>query len=606
MGYPDKRAPRAHARRKLLLVVACSAGFAFLLLAWLRFGPGPNVPKHPVKYVRGPDGRMVAQDESLEDSGGLEMHAGKIQASNSLTSTCTTSRSGNARFACRNVAVFLLSDELLLNRVGQQLLEHLKSLGCIDQLDYYPPGFFPAEGEQSPDVVLTLDLAQLSESGFPGRRRLDAEVVVTAGRRMAKCRSSYMDHLTPPVVDFGWRTTLSHKSTTVGVATSTAKYKLAAEDMAKQIAKAVEKLFDDFAKEDGMLPDLPSAFWPPYRPAPAWSWMQDLNVQRVSAYHGLMSHNDTVWRIAFDGDLSAWFASIEAAMSQQDWRTDSMQTDLKNVQHLRMSHGAKVMVLFPAPANEAFSPRAASRQLTMAHEYYLFFNDRMTREEVESAMDEALANNAPLDVLLLFESTWSKTQCRRILERMETEATKSSRGQLAIANIYHRLKEDDKSREALQRADILAKSADQSDALFPQIKSLAKKLEMEAQLKQDPSVEQLKEIGFVELQPDREYEPVQLGIDEPVLFFGFTADGSLKTVAVQVTDATPSDHSRLVQIAYVIRQAGSRSWGRGGTTCGAEFNDRFRATFSYQETDQPDRFLLRTTLAPKSADATGD
>jgi hypothetical protein len=131
-----------------------------------------------------------------------------------------------------------------------------KGLGYVDQIDYYPVGYRPEPGGLAPDVVIGLDLESIQESGLPTSGKLDASILVTAGQRLAKCRSGYCDGLSQPLVDFEFNGRLHHVSTTTGVSSSAARYKLAAEDIAKQIANALLKLFDDYREKDGPLPDL--------------------------------------------------------------------------------------------------------------------------------------------------------------------------------------------------------------------------------------------------------------------------------------------------------------------------------------------------------------
>ena len=139
-------------------------------------------------------------------------------------------------------------------------------------MDYYPVGFKPEQGGRAADITVTIDLDKLSESGWPASHAVEATFTVTAGNGLPGCRNSYMDDLTPPVVQFDWNGRLQHTSTTTGVASSAAKYKLVAENVARQIAAALTKEFNERRKKDGVMPELPQAFYPPYHKPPACRW----------------------------------------------------------------------------------------------------------------------------------------------------------------------------------------------------------------------------------------------------------------------------------------------------------------------------------------------
>ncbi len=130
------------------------------------------------------------------------------------------------------------------------------------------PGWIrPRTGDASPDVSVTIDMDHLAESGWPASHTVEATFTVIAGNGAPGCRNSYVNHLTPPLVQFDWNGTLRHTSTMTGVNSSAAKYKLVAEGVAKQIAGGADKRVQrttrqggsDTGTAAGILPALPTA-----------------------------------------------------------------------------------------------------------------------------------------------------------------------------------------------------------------------------------------------------------------------------------------------------------------------------------------------------------
>ena len=142
-------------------------------------------------------------DDSSSSGFTLEFHVGGINASNSRTTTSSESGPSQARFACRRLAIFNESDHLLMQRVAANLLTQLDDLEGFQQVQYYPYGVRPEPGELAPDVTVSLQLDEISSSGFAPARKLNAQVRLTAASTLLGCPSHhYSDGLNPPAVEF--------------------------------------------------------------------------------------------------------------------------------------------------------------------------------------------------------------------------------------------------------------------------------------------------------------------------------------------------------------------------------------------------------------------
>ncbi len=539
-----------------------------LILAVLWFGGSPNVPRKPVRLVRGQDGQLQPEGPSDEGAGiWLEVQAGKLAANNTLSSASVETLYNEARFACRRVAILNRSDHPLLARAGAELLERMKPLGYIERLDYYPHGFQPEPGELAPDVFVTIELDKIAESGLLASRKVDTTILVSAGTSMYRSRCSYSDHLSPPMLESDWQATLHHRSTTTGIASSAAKHKQAAENIAEQIAKALTERFDKCREKYGSLPELPEVFYPPYRELPPMPLLQQYEVEQVCSHHGLMFHNETFWRLTTAKDRAEVLTDIQQIMETAGWTTSGISTEENSLPHLRMKRDGAVLEVFPRERRHGgvVVRRSTESSDPEAEVFYVRYLDprpvAASSEECERGGDEVVDGEA----LMLFMSYLQGDQRDRVLEKLKTSTAGTTRQWLAIAKLHQRLKQDDEARNALLRANALLRTAYDQGDLSNQIRNLAKTLGIEEQIKQPIDAVLLQELGFAELKPGVQIADVEFGLNEPAHFFCHTSDGKLKTLSVQVVKNVTKEGKTAYQLAHVVAHGGSRSWGKGGS-----------------------------------------
>ncbi len=457
---------------------------------------------------------------------------------------------------------------------------------CFQRIDYYPVGFQAKHGEPAPDIVVTLDLEKMEESGLPWARTVKAQLTVTAGNDAPGCSNSYSDHLAPPIVCLQWSGTLEHSSTTTGVSSSAAKYKLVAENIAKQIADSLIKEFQQRLEKEGTLPELPEAFYPPYRPAPDLPLAGFGKTEIVSSWHGLLNHNETLWRLDLDGSAIDFFNEMPQRLAAAGWKKSS-----SDKQYLRFTHSAATLVayvpsqqkpLLDAPANKPF--------------LYVQYVDRMTQDEVRAAIDQALATGVSADVLIHFERQWSQEQSQRILEMFKTQPARTPSASLTVAKLYHRLKQEDNAREELVRTRALLRTVAEYGDLQDNLKKLAKELGDEKLAEQPIDTKVFLELGFAELKPGESIAVQEIGLEEPVHFFVENSEGELETISVRAVKA-PSTDTDPSQLAFVQSGEHGRSWGTSGLSHSLRFRDRYCATFSLTPLADSGRFRLEVRLS---------
>ncbi len=583
-------APVQYGRRRWRVGLLAGTVVVAAALGVLWFGISPSVPRGPVRLVRNEAGELVLEDPSGSSRPApFEVQAAKIDAHDSLCSTSMSSRSDHSAFACRRVVILNQSDHLLAARVGQQLLEELKPLDSIRHVEYYPLGFAPEPGGLAPDVTVTFDLDKLTESTRPGSQKVEATFIITAGNMPPGLRNTYFGPMTPPLVQFDWNGKLEHTSTTRGVTSSAAEYKLAAADIAKEIGKALAKEFTSREEKERTLPELPQEFYPAYRKAPELPLAEFGKPAVVMSWHGLMNHNETLWRVAIDRPAADVVHDLRGRLESDGWKADSGSKE-SDPPHAYLKKEGATLVIYAPPPKGVFSDSPPKEPVV-----YVQYVDVMTVKELRAAIDECLAKDVPSDVLICFERHCSSEQRDRLLKVLQTRPARTPEVSLTLAGLYHRLKQDDQAREELARTCALLRTVAQYADLESKARNLAKELGDETLVKRaiEPGV--LEELGFVELKAGASKDCREIGLDEPVYFFARAADGSLKTSCLRaIKSGTASDKS--YQLAFVDSGEGSRSWGSGGSSHGFTVDDRSRAMFALERLGKTERFRLSTEL----------
>jgi hypothetical protein len=578
-------------RRRWRVVLGRAFFFFFLIFLLLWFGFPPRVPKKPVHLVRDDNGQMVPADPNDQPSGGaLEMQAGAIAANNGLSSTSSTTSHGGAGLACGRVLILNRSNQLLMARVGQLLLEELKPVDLIRQVDYYPADFLPEPGQLAPDVVITLDLEALKETGLPIRNSVEARIRVTAGNGPPNCSYGYNDNLTPPGIRFDWNGVLDHKSTTTGIASSAAAYKLVAENIAKQIADSLTKEFKSHREKYGTMPELPQPFYPPFRDAPPLPLDEFGKPQILTSWHGLMNHNETFWNLTTDQPAKEVLDKIEQRMKETGWK-NSLSHEMGERSYLHLTKNAASLLIYVPSKPLMIAPGSsqdASPKTTVLSIQYI---DRMTETELRAAIGESLAQHASLDALLCFESLLTDVQCQGVLKMIEPRPVRTPQAALMLCNLYRRLKQDDKARRELIHAVVLLRTIPQSSDLETKARDRAKELGDEKLVEKPLEPEMLKEFGFIELKPGVQAPPQEIGFEEPVHCFANKSNGFLATISLRAVKTTSKNEENSFQLAHVESIEHGRSWGSGGTSHTFFVDDNRRVSFNLTPL-APGRFRL--------------
>ena len=149
---------------------------------------------------------------------------------------------------------------------------------------------------------------------------LEADIIVSMHNGPPDYHVFYGDPLNPPVISLDWHGELRHVSTTKGFGSSAAKYKLAAEDIAKQVFQALSKGLKERREKEGVMPEAPAVFYPSYRPPPALPLAEFGKLETVASWHGLMNHNETLWRLEPTGRPADALGEMRHRLESTGWK----------------------------------------------------------------------------------------------------------------------------------------------------------------------------------------------------------------------------------------------------------------------------------------------
>lgn len=592
-------------RRRIAVAVAVVPLLLILVLAFLWFGVPPNVADEPQRLVRDASGKLVPAGDGKESSPSLfEGHGAALEANNSASTATSSSTSGNAAFACRRVLILNLSDHLLLKRIGAELPQHLQEVPCVEQVEYFPAGKTPEPGRRAPDVVITLDVHRLDESGMVGRK-LDAEILVTAANSFAHGSYYSRGGSSPPVVDFSLNSTVHHRSTMTGVESSAAKYKLAAENIAGQIAETLKKHFTEFEQKYGTLPDLPEAAYPAYREPPKFPALESHGARQLVSWHGLMLPNETVWTLASREEARTVAEDLKQQFEAEGWKTEHFSGENEPQLHLRLTRrddeGRFVLHVVPQKRPLMASEMAADAETLL----YVRFAEQMTDKDVRELTETILESTPSERVLLLFDGLWQSDQFQRIVERLKERPTGSPELLTLLAKYQQSLGEEDAARESVRKAAVLLRTIPEPEGLRSRLKSVAKALGDE-ELIETADPELLRELGFIEIGPGIETPERIVALDDPVHFFSAGDEGKIATMTVVVRrEGGTAGGTPQYSLHYIITEQGSRSWSRSSffQRSGVTFDrGAVQAQITIEQLPEEERFRVTAKLPEEPAE----
>ncbi|QDU46064.1 hypothetical protein Mal52_45610 [Symmachiella dynata] len=488
----------------------------------------------------------------------FEVQYGKLNAHNNMSTSANTGFINPSYFADRHITIINHSDHTFMKRVGGLVLEQLKQQPSLERIDYYPLGESLPQEERAPDIFVTLDLENLEESGLLIEHFLQAEIHINASDSMTRSTCTYGEDLTPPKVEFDWHGTLKHDSTTTGIGSSAAKYHLAAENIAKQIADSLVKQFDELRKKHGPLPSIPDKFYPAFQSAEPLPFLGKWNAELLFTGHGLMNRNQSVWKFQSDVPPQEVLRTISNESAEDNWIAPTFQPW---EQSLRIKRNRSVLEIFPDRASRTaynlqgeFVGEAKQGPFT----YYVTYWDRMQHQEILAACAALLDEEAAVETVVVFSRHWfgDRELEQRLLEYLQARSTTSLEALTATAKLLHRQKRDEEALQAMLAADALSETTSDPDKYKNRLKQLAETMKIEDFPPKTIDVELLRELGIRELKAGSKFMDLEFGLGEFMAFFYRDPNGKTRLYSLR---AVPNGKN-VFQLTYRVAARDEGFW----------------------------------------------
>jgi hypothetical protein len=533
----------------------------------------PLLPRGPVSLVRDPaSGEMKRSSSHLLD---LDVHAGSL-GSNQNTSTATVVRGAGGRLACRHIQVVAESPGLLLDRVARHVQSGLAELPIVRKVDYFPAGTIPPVGSGAPDLVVALRAGEVRETRLPMYRHLRVALSVNSAPTRYAPNVDTDDELSPPILRFSSETSVEFRSTMWGVELLGARYGQESKSLGADIAKGLAQDLTKWRDEHGLLPEMPEAFRGVYREPVEFPFLEAYGAILAEAHSGLMTHNESVWRLADTGDIPGVLEGIEGELAPLGWVTEHRQIVSDAESHLRMAKETEMLLVH--------SHRAMSVPLGATTERFLVmrYEDRFDHDERMAALNSLVDGHASIEALLTFSESLREAGYTDALEsRLRHAGTAEAR--LALAEILLDRDEKDQALAILDEARVLVPPMAPRPPL-DEFKKLYERAGLE--LPEDllfnrslPDKALLKRVGYIDYDADK--WPVEriVAPGEFITLHGNHKDGGTGRMWIRMQPVSGTAGACSMETTEQHMGASSHSWGYASLGPG----DHLSQAATYQE-----------------------
>lgn len=539
-----------------------------VILIWKGFPP--DVPREPVILARDSDGALRQQGSPRA---GLALNAqlGTLKANNQTSCVSSSGHSNPAFFAARHLIIINQSDDVLMERVGAELIESLKSELAFDRLEYYPHGHLPETGKPAPDFYLMLELRSKTVSGLMNDQ-LQATVKALLGSTPVRSRFNSFDQLSPPLVRLHAEVEVEHESTYFGVESSGATYVLQGRDIAKQITARLKTSFEKAREGHQPVPELPVELAEPeWSPVPDFEFLRNLNAEVLTSTHRLMTHNETFWRLKSDGTTAELFADVKGELAGSGWRVDHEQTTHPRSSILRLVQKERDLIIFPADREQL--PASADGNWPETADYFVRYRDRMSLDAVRLVIDEVLTQQKPdIGLLLLFHNQASQEQRSKIVSLLEQHRPGIPDSWIVLARHYSRQNDIDGCRRALRRLMCFQHVLQDPAGLRSRIQDIAEENGIDDSEYSELTEDDWLATGFVQITPSSDGNPVEFGFDGPAAFFAIDDRGESHVFSITVNSGPDGE----LTATRMHSADGARSWSSGSIFHHGQEEDRHR------------------------------
>ncbi len=504
-------------------------------------------------------GRMLTS--GLPSAVGIDYHAGGIESRSNSTVSSSHSSSDHTSFSPRRIAILVMDPHPAMRIAAGKVRETLAELPYVDSVEVFDPGQVPAFGEPLYDAYLTLSIDVQHDTKPFVQRDFKAKVRFVAGSMPYKSHSSYLDHLTPPPLDYILNGTIEHESKSTQVGTP---YKLVGDEIGKQIAGSVVDQFDKWRAKFGFDGPWPSELMGAYPADLSIPWPTGVSMDRLVDGYGLMLDRRAMWTTLTD-DPKPLFEAFRQACLDAGWQIESQNLDADEAQdvaqgryHLRARKGYPLDV-------EVFEVREGwgERKPGEVSRVCVQYRKRFDQARVQQVVEKLLEEQDPSSMAVLGRLTRQMNGSQRDrYDAMLAASNPSDPGLLLrVARYMHRQDDLEQAGRYLQQAYLQAPLADDPGQVKEQVKRAAKELNLPDPADQPMTQASLEAMGYRPIE-GLVGQPMTLKVGQPLRVY-YTSDDRLSALDLWVM-LSPENNGQWDLHHHERYANGGSAWGRTG------------------------------------------
>jgi hypothetical protein len=498
----------------------------------------------------------------------FQAQAGVLEASNNLSTSTSTTSSGQTKFCAESIVIRSQSDHPLIDKVCRVMQEKLAGLPYVKRVEYRPSHAENDEPIGRADVIVVVECNRLSEGGFGIDHKLEADISCFAGTEPVEKSSHTLYDNTPPVLHFSMNSDLQHRSTFKGIESGKARYKQQSENIGQQFVGAMTKQFDKWIEQYGLLPELPQYMYGELATEVKFGFIEDRNAKRLHLSGGLLTNCCAVWSYQDQRANLDAFREVRDILRGQGWHGgQELDKETKyKLERFTMSKGDDHIQVFRARGRSesggiVYGDREGlDKKLPIIAEYLSLF----AKEQTDDALRRLFGSDADIETKLIFEDFGSSESIKQLLfDAVESQPVKTMGGYLLLGRHYATRKDVTSATDALMMARAMGRAEGEHDPASSQVKELAKKIGDESLAKADVGIEYFKRAGFIDISMLEDGVVYERGLNEPLVFYAVqaaedAAKNDIKTIVIRISQVAGKDGQHEVEKVEKQRSFSSR------------------------------------------------
>jgi hypothetical protein len=410
-------------------------------------GPGSAVATIDQSFSiqRQPDGtwpEIPCQNPILS----FQLSVGTRDIETTASTTSTTNVKEGASFDTRSICIIALSDGPLTSPVAHLVIQALQRDPHVEQISYILGKEDQAMKGRATDVVMTLDADDYRDSTRLGSGNIHATVRLTISDQMARSSTYYVDGSQAPYTySFLTKIVMTAEGDVRGISTPNARINATAQNIGEALAETVVDTFQDGREHCESALELPSEFFPDYRPVDDAQFLisdvfaQGDDFRALTAWSGRLRCNESWWHGHARGGAQEACERIATKLTASGYvsRSDSHAPPIASGRTYRKGNH-EVMVVSTSPfdqpslklsidgmlaAQEGAKGDRAPPQTTEIFVRYVEHADQAVRER---AFDSVIKEDGDGTLLMRCWAGMSKQQKHRAAAVIELSARTDS------------------------------------------------------------------------------------------------------------------------------------------------------------------------------------